>query len=159
MTYSYDDHPPLHPVRAERIPNHSWVLAGIEPLPPGWVNVRIWSYDEELDRDLYVTDECPGVLHFESRVTETVIADADPGGSLYTEWGDPWDDYPVVVATDVADPPHRCRQFADPRWRPAYLGGGYLGSCPADMVPEVLAAHGFAEAIPRPAGGAEGGAQ
>lgn len=151
-TYSYDDNPPLHSVRAERIPHASWVLAGIEPLPPGWLNVRLWSYDQVLGRDLYTTDSCPGVLHFESATTEVVIADADPSGSLLTENGDLWDDRPVVVATHIADPPHRIKQFADSTWQPAYVAGGYLGSCPADLVTELLAEHGFAEAIPRPPG-------
>jgi len=150
--YSFDDNPPLHTVQAQRIPNDSWILAGMETLPQGWVNVRIWCYDETLNRDLYVTDECPGILHFESSVTETVLQDADPDGSLFTEYGDPWDDQPVVIATQLADPPHRHRHYADSDWKPALLGGGYLGTCPQMFVRKVLAEHGFANAIPRPDG-------
>lgn len=143
--------PPLHPVRAERIPYRSWRLAGIETLPAGWVNIRIWSYDRTLGCDLYIVEDCPGVLHFESSVTETVLHYAAPDGSLFTEWGDPHDDHTVVVATEVADPPHEYREFADPEWRQVFKAGGYLGSCPVDLVRETLSEHGFPDAVPRPA--------
>jgi len=150
--YSVDDDPPLHPVHAKRIPYGSWTLAGIESLPAGWCNVRIWSYDRTLNRDLFVTETCPGILYFESTVTETVRQLAAPDGSLLTQYGDPWDDSPVVLATAVVDPPHRHKQYADPEWKPAYVAGGYLGSCPVDLVRAVLTEHGFPEAIPRPDG-------
>lgn len=148
----YDDKPPLHPVRAEQIPNNSWVPAGIDVLPPGWVNVRIWSYDEALGRDLYVTEPCPGRLHFESTVTEQVIQLADPDGELFSEWGEPYDPHPVVVDTVVADPPHRHSQYVDPTWQVAIVGGGYIGTCRTDQVRALLTEHGFAEAIPKPGG-------
>jgi hypothetical protein len=153
MTTDYDDEKPsLHPVRAELIPYGSWQLAGIGALPPGWVNVRIWSYDNTLGCDLYVVEDCPGVLHLESCVTEVVMQYADPDGSLWNEWGDPYDDNPVLVATDVVDPPHKYREFADPTWQPAFKAGGYLGTCPVDLIRETLSEHGFADAIPRPDG-------
>jgi hypothetical protein len=152
MTIEYDENPPLHPVRTERIPYSSWTPSGLESLPPGWVNVRIWSYDRILGCDLYVVEECPGILHLESTVTETVLQLADPDDNLFTQYGDPWDDQPVVIDTSTAEPPHQHKEFVDPTWKAAYLDGGYLGTCPADMVAELLADNGFADAIPRPAG-------
>ncbi|MEW5810890.1 MAG: hypothetical protein AB1925_15710 [Actinomycetota bacterium] len=132
-----------------RVPHQSFVPAGIETLPAGWVNVRLWSYDEALGRELYVTEPCPGILHFESRITEHVIQKAGPDGELFDQYGEPYDHHPVVVDTEVADPPHRFSQFVDPTWQVAHLGGGYLGTCTTDTVGELLAEHGFAEAIPR----------
>ncbi len=147
-----DEHPPLHRVHAERIPYESWALAGIEALPPGWVNVRIWSYDQTLGRDLYVTEVCPGILHFESTVTQHVMQYADPDGNLYSEWGEPYDDKPTITGTLIADPPHRHHQHADPTWRPAYMAGGYLGTTTIDRVAELLTEHGYPDAVPRPDG-------
>ncbi len=147
----HDETPPLHPIRTERIPTHSWVPAGIELLPEDWVNVRIWSYDRILGRDLYVTDACPGIVHLESAVTEKVLQYADPDGELFhPEYGEPYDHNPIVVGVEVADPPHKWHHHLDPDWKPAYMDGGYLESCPRDRVSEVLAAHGFADAIPKP---------
>ncbi len=147
-----DDKPVLHPVRTERIPYGSWQLAGIETLPAGWVNIRIWSYDRTLGCDLYVVEPCPGVLHLESTVTEHVIQYADPDGSFWTKFGDAYDESPKLVSIEVADPPHRYREFADPSWHPAFKAGGYIGTCPVDLVLETLTQHGFADAIPRPDG-------
>lgn len=146
---NYDDTPPLHPVRTTRIPHWSFVPAAIEALPPGWVNVRIWSHDEALGRDLYVTEPCPGMLHFESTITQHVVQEAGPDGELYDQYGEPYDRHPVVVDTAVADPPHRYSQHVDPTWQVAMLGGGYLGTCKTEDVSALLAEHGFAEAIPR----------
>ncbi|BDY31390.1 hypothetical protein [Mycolicibacterium mageritense] len=148
-----DENPPLHPVQAERIPHDSWVPASIELLPADWVNVRIFSYDPILGRDLYVTDTCPGILHFESAVTEKVIQYADGDGNLFDpEFGEAYDSRPVVVGVEVADPPHRWHHHVDPSWLPAYAGGGYLGSCPQDQVRKLLTEHGFADAIAKPEG-------
>jgi len=143
------DTPPLRPVHATRIPWESWRPAGIELLPPGWVNVRLRERDA-LGREVYITEPCPGIVHTESAVTETVLQHADPGGSVWDENGELYDEHPVVVDTIAADPPHRTRYYVAPDWEPAYLGGGYLGSCPLDMVNELLAERGYADAIPRP---------
>lgn len=147
-----DENPPLHPILTEHIPNDSWVPAAMALMPDGWVNVHIWAYDRILGCDLYVVEHCPGILHFESTVTEKVIQQADDDGELFSEWGCPYDDHPVVVGVETADPPHRYSVHVDPHWKPAYLVGGYLDSCPQDRVREVLVAHGFADAIPKPDG-------
>lgn len=131
----------------------SWVPAGIEVLPDGWVNVRLYAHDRILGRDLYTTDTCPAVLHVESTVTERVLQFADPNGDLFdNETGEPWDDHPTVVEVAVADPPHRYRYYLDPSWKPAQLGGGYLASCPRAEVQKVLTENGFADAIEKPEG-------
>lgn len=141
-----DNLPALHPVRAKRIPHGSWLPAGIETLPPGWVNVRLWARDES-GRELYTTEPCPGIVCFESTVTEVVLTEADADGSRWDENGEEYDEHPVVVDTVAANPPHRHRHYVGPDWLPAYLGGGYVGTVPADFVPQLLAEHGYADAI------------
>lgn len=146
-----DELPALFPTRYTRPASNTWQLAAIEPLPPGWVNVRIWSYDYILGVNLWVTDASPGLVHEDNNVTEHVLSWADSDGEIVCpEFGYLYDEYPVVVATTDAEPPWQRKHFADPDWRPAYLGGGYLGSCPADLVPDVLAEHGMSDAVPRP---------
>ncbi|MFV8316276.1 hypothetical protein [Mycobacterium sp. 23] len=144
-----DNRPALHPVRANRIPRGSWRPAGVETLPPGWVNVRLWACDE-LGRELYITEPCPGIVHSESRVTEIVLTEADIDENLWDEDGELYDSWPVVIDTVAADPPHGRRHYVDPDWLPAYIGGGYIGTVPADQVPQLLVRQGFADAIPRP---------
>jgi len=144
-----DDEPKLHPIRTTRIPHTSWVPAGIELLD-GWVNVRIWSHDRVLGRDLYVTEPCPGLLHMESTVTEVVVQYADDDDNIFNEWGDMYDDRPVVIDTLTADPPHTWSQHVDPDWQLSYVQGGCIGSCPADKVPELLAEQGFGNAMLKP---------
>ncbi|OBG36204.1 hypothetical protein A5671_21750 [Mycolicibacter heraklionensis] len=114
------------------------------------MNVRIWSYDRILNADLYVTDDCPGVLYEDNSVTETVKSWADGDGEIADEYGYLYDEHPVVIAYEVADQPAQRQHYVDTDWRPGYVGGGYLGSCPVGLVPELLAEHGFADAIPRP---------
>ncbi|MCV7176158.1 hypothetical protein [Mycolicibacterium sphagni] len=144
-----DNHPALHPVRANRIPDGSWRPAGIETLPPDWVNVRLWARDES-GREIYITEPCPGIVHIESSVTEIVLTEADVDENLYDEDGEPYDPRPVVIDTVAADPPHLHRHYVSPDWLPAYLGGGYVGTVPDDQVAQLLARQGFADAIPRP---------
>ena len=141
-----DTRPPLHTIKARRIHPDTWVPAGIEALPAGMLNVRIW------DADSYTTEPCPGIVHLESAVTEVVLVGADPDGELFdNETGELWDDDPAVVGTEPADPPHRTKHYADPQWRPAYVGGGYLGTCSTDQVRQLLTKHGFPNAIPHEA--------
>ncbi len=148
-----DETPPLHPIHVEHIPNLSWVPASIELLPDGWVNVRIYSYDRILDRELYTTDTCPAILHLESNITERMLQYADEDGELFhPEYGEPYDSKPVLLGIDVADPPHKWHHHLGPDWKPAYRDGGYLESCPREMVREVLVRHGFADAIEKPEG-------
>lgn len=144
-----DNFPALHPVHANRIPHESWRPAGIETLPAGWVNVRLWARDES-GRELYTTEPCPGIVHIESSVTEIVLTEADPDGSIWDQDGELYDEHPVVIDTLPAVPRHRARHYVAPDWEPAYLGGGYLGTVPSDQVPQLLAEQGFADAIPRP---------
>lgn len=146
----YDDTPPpLHTVHARRIHPDSWVPAGIEALPAGSVNVRLYDHDVTTGRDTYTTEHCPGIIHLESAITEIVLVGADPDGELWDDNGSPYDDHPVVIATEIADPPHRTQHYADPQWRPAIVGGGYLGTCTTDKVPQLLTEQGFPQAIPR----------
>lgn len=137
----HDAPPPLHTVHVERVPYGSWVLAGIETLPPGWVNVRLFDHDKTLGLERYTVETCPGVLHFESTAVEIFLQNAAPGGDLFDEFGVEYDEHPDLIGTRVADPPHRYHYHVAPDWRNAILGGGYLGTCLADRVPELLAAH------------------
>ncbi len=143
-----DNRPALHPVHVNHIPQGSWRPAGIETLPPGWVNVRLWARDE-LGRELYTTDPCPGIVHLESSVTEIVLTVADVDGNLWDEDGVPYDSEPVVIDTVAVDPPHRRSHYVDPDWLPACRGGGYIGTALTDQVPQLLVGQGFADAIPR----------
>lgn len=145
-----DETPLLYPTAYSRPAPNMWRPAGIESLPPGWVNVRIWSYDRILNADLYIIDECPGLIHQENTIVETVKSWADADGEITDEYGELYDPEPVVIATEAVEPPARHRHFVDASWQPAYLGGGYIGTCIIDMVSELLAEHGFADAIPRP---------
>jgi len=145
-----DETPKLYPTRYRRPAPGSWTPAAMEQLPPGWVNVRIWSFDEALGRNLYTVEACPGVLHEESEWTEAVLSWADENGEIIDENGELYDLHPVVIELERQNPPSRHRHFVDPQWNPAYRGGGYLGSCPADMVADLLAEHGQEDAIPRP---------
>ncbi|MCF6386532.1 hypothetical protein L2K20_06075 [Mycobacterium sp. MBM] len=143
------DHiPELHTVHARRIHPDSWVPAGIETLPTGMVNVRLYDHDFAVGRDTYVIEPCPGIIHLESTVTQVVLVGADADGELWDEHGQPYDEHPVVIGTEIADPPHQTRHYADPQWRPSYVGGGYLGTCRADKVPALLVEHGFPDAVP-----------
>ncbi|ULP45944.1 hypothetical protein [Mycolicibacter virginiensis] len=144
-----DETPPLYPIIYRRPAPHMWRPAGIESLPPGWVNVRIWTYDPILSVDVYAIDKCPGVLYEDNSVTEIVESWADGDGEIVDEYGYLYDEHPVVIACEVADLPAQRQHYVDTDWRPAYLGGGYLGTCPVDMVSELLAEQGFAEAVPR----------
>jgi hypothetical protein len=144
-----DNHAALHAVRANRIPSESWLPAGMETLPSGWVNVRLWDCDES-GRERYRTEPCPGIVHVESSVTEVVLTEADDDGSIWDENGEQYDEHPVVVDTLVADPPHRHRHFVGPDWLPACRDGGYVGTAPADQVRQLLTEQGFADAIPLP---------
>lgn len=141
------DHPTLHPIIYRRPAPDSWRPAGIEPLD-GWVNVRIHSHDHTRGVDLYTVEPCPGILYEESHTTEIVKA-MTVNGELFNEYGEMHDRNPVIVSTEPADPPGVMSHYVAPDWRPAYSGGGYLGSCPADRVAELLADNGFADAIPR----------
>ena len=150
MANAHDDNlPPLCAAFARVIPDYSWVPAGMEVLPPGWVNVRLWGRDE-LGRDIYITEACPGIVHTESNVTEIVFTKADVYGNFLDDNGEPYDTHPVVVDTVAAHPPHLRRHDVGPDWLPVYHGGGYVGTVPGDQVPHLLAEHGFADAIPRP---------
>lgn len=120
MTTEYDDdQPPLHPVHARLIPHHSWIPAAIEALPKGWVNVRLWARDKS-GRDTYITEPCPGILRYESGVTEIVLTEADAAENLWDDNGEAYDPHPVVIDTVAADPPHVRRHYVDPDWLPAY---------------------------------------
>lgn len=142
--------PTLHPTRYKRPARHTWEPAGLETLT-GWLNVRIWSYDRRLGVDLYVTDECPGVLHEENAWTETVLGWEDNNGDIANpDTGELYDPDPVVIDLQPATPAWK-QQNVGPDWTAAITGGGYLGSCPADMVPDILRRHGFEDAIPKPA--------
>ena len=70
MTASPDNQP-LFPTTYTRPAPNAWRPSGIELLPEGWVNVRLWSYDRVRGVSLWVSDPCPGVLHEESAITET----------------------------------------------------------------------------------------
>lgn len=92
------------------------------------------------------------MIHEENSVEERVLSWADGDGEIIDPDGCPYDPHPVVVVSETVDPPATVRHFAGPDWRPAYLGGGYLGSCPVDLVTELLDEHGQGNAIPRPDG-------
>lgn len=141
--------PTLHPITYRRPAPGSWRPAGIEALPAGWVNVRLHSRDADRGVDLYTVEPCPGILHEESHTIETVRAMA-VNGELLNEYGEPHDPNPVIVSAEPADPPAAISHHVAPDWRPAYLGGGYLGTCRAESVAELLAEQGFGDAMPRP---------
>lgn len=147
--YDQDD-PPLHSIVTTRFPNWSFHLDAVETLPPGWVNVRLYTFDQRIGRHLYQVEECPARLHFESWTEETLLQGADPEGDLWSPWGDPWDDHPVVVATTRVETPCRYSSYADPQWKEAYVEGGYIGTCLAEKVGDLLTAEGFPDAIPLP---------
>lgn len=113
------------------------------------MNVRLWARDES-GRELYVTEPCPGFVNIESSVTEIILTQADVDENLWDENSEPYEAHPVVIYAVAADPPHLHRHYVDPDWLPAYRGGGYVGTVPADRVPRLLAEQGFADAIPRP---------
>ena len=136
----------LHTIHIRHVPENSWCPAGVEPLPPGFVNVYLLRADDD-GHEMYALDSCPGSITSESAVTEVVEMRADPLGSVFDDNFQLYAE-PVVVSRVTENPPHHRRHYVDQTWLPADRRPGYLRTVRTDRVPDLLASTGHADARP-----------